>query len=299
MKALVYHGPASGLGHRRPIRTIEEPTDASSGSTPRRSAAPTCTSSRATCPRPRRARSSATRRSAPSQGRPGGDAPCAAGDRVLRVVHQRVRALPLLQGGPLRPVPRRRRWILGHTIDGLQAEYARVPFADNSVYKVPDGSATSRSCSSPTSFPTAFEVGVLNGMVHPGDVVAIVGAGPIGLAAIMTAQAVHAGADHRDRPGRQPARARAGVRRRRRRSTTARGRLARVMELTGASAPTSPSRRWACRRRSSWHASSSAPAAASPTSASTGARRRCTSRALDPRRDGDDRAGRHLARSRS
>ena len=78
-------------------------------------------------------------------------------------------------------------WIFGHLIDGLQAEYARVPFADNSVYKVPDELSDEQVLFLADILPTAYEVGVLNGMVSPGDVVAIVGAGPIGLAAILTA----------------------------------------------------------------------------------------------------------------
>jgi alcohol dehydrogenase len=72
-------------------------------------------------------------------------------------------------------------------INGLQAEYARVPFADNSVYKVPDELSDEQVLFLADILPTAYEVGVLNGMVSPGDVVAIVGAGPIGLAAILTA----------------------------------------------------------------------------------------------------------------
>jgi alcohol dehydrogenase len=79
-------------------------------------------------------------------------------------------------------------WIFGHLIDGLQAEYARVPFADNSVYKVPAQLSDEQVLFLTDILPTSFEVGVLNGMVGPGDVVAIVGAGPIGLAAILTAR---------------------------------------------------------------------------------------------------------------
>jgi alcohol dehydrogenase len=79
-------------------------------------------------------------------------------------------------------------WIFGHTIDGVQAEYARVPFADNSVYKVPEELSDEQVLFLADILPTAYEVGVLNGHVSPGDVVAIVGAGPIGLAAILTAQ---------------------------------------------------------------------------------------------------------------
>jgi alcohol dehydrogenase len=79
-------------------------------------------------------------------------------------------------------------WILGHLVDGLQAEYARVPFADTSVYKVPVGLNDEQVLFVADILPTSYEVGVLNGNVEPGDTVAIVGAGPIGLAAIMTAQ---------------------------------------------------------------------------------------------------------------
>src|SRR6478672_3886499 len=71
-------------------------------------------------------------------------------------------------------------WIFGHLIDGLQAEYARVPFADTSVYKVPDALSDEQVLFLADILPTAYEVGVLNGRVQPGDTVAIVGAGPIG-----------------------------------------------------------------------------------------------------------------------
>ena len=79
-------------------------------------------------------------------------------------------------------------WIFGHRIDGLQAELARVPFADTSVYKIPEGLGDEQVLFLADILPTAYEVGVLRGRVEPGDTVAIVGAGPIGLAAIMTAR---------------------------------------------------------------------------------------------------------------
>jgi alcohol dehydrogenase len=79
-------------------------------------------------------------------------------------------------------------WIFGHTIDGLQAEYARVPFADTSVYPVPPQLTDTQVLFLADIVPTAYEVGVLNGKVGPGDTVAIVGAGPIGLAAVLTAK---------------------------------------------------------------------------------------------------------------
>jgi alcohol dehydrogenase len=79
-------------------------------------------------------------------------------------------------------------WIFGHLIDGLQAEYARVPFVDTSVYKVPEGLSDEQVLFLADILPTAYEVGVLNGKVVAGDTVVIVGAGPIGLATIMTAK---------------------------------------------------------------------------------------------------------------
>ena len=79
-------------------------------------------------------------------------------------------------------------WILGHTIDGTQAEYVRVPFANTSTHLVPPGVSDERVLMLADIGPTGYEVGVLNGGVQPGDVVAVVGAGPIGLSAMLTAQ---------------------------------------------------------------------------------------------------------------
>ena len=79
-------------------------------------------------------------------------------------------------------------WILGHLIDGTQAEYVRIQFADNSLYPIPAGADEEALVMLSDILPTGFECGVLNGQVKPGDTVAIVGAGPIGLAALLTAQ---------------------------------------------------------------------------------------------------------------
>lgn len=76
-------------------------------------------------------------------------------------------------------------WILGHKIDGTQAELVRVPFADTSTYLAPAGVSDEKLLMLADILPTGYEVGVLNGTVRPGDVVAVVGAGPIGLSAIM------------------------------------------------------------------------------------------------------------------
>jgi len=79
-------------------------------------------------------------------------------------------------------------WILGHRIDGTQAEYVRVPFADNSTYPVPAGVTDEEVLMLADILPTGYEVGVLNGRVRPADTVAIVGAGPVGLAAVLGAK---------------------------------------------------------------------------------------------------------------
>ncbi|MHA4740748.1 zinc-dependent alcohol dehydrogenase family protein [Dyadobacter sp. MSC1_007] len=79
-------------------------------------------------------------------------------------------------------------WVLGHLIDGTQAEYVRIPFADTSLYHIPEGSDEEALVMLSDILPTGFECGVLNGKVEPGSTVAIVGSGPIGLAALLTAQ---------------------------------------------------------------------------------------------------------------
>lgn len=79
-------------------------------------------------------------------------------------------------------------WVLGHLIDGTQAEMVRVPFADNSLHPVPETVSNEDAVMLADILPTSFEVGVLAGSVSPGDTVVIVGAGPIGLASIITAR---------------------------------------------------------------------------------------------------------------
>ena len=79
-------------------------------------------------------------------------------------------------------------WILGNEIDGTQAEFVRIPHADTSLYPIPPGSDEEALVMLSDILPTGFECGVLNGKVSPGSTVAIVGAGPIGLAALLTAQ---------------------------------------------------------------------------------------------------------------
>jgi alcohol dehydrogenase len=77
-------------------------------------------------------------------------------------------------------------WVLGHLIDGVQAESVRIPFADGSVHPLPEGVSDEAALMLADVLPTSYEVGALNGSVRPGDTVVIVGAGPIGLAAILS-----------------------------------------------------------------------------------------------------------------
>ncbi len=79
-------------------------------------------------------------------------------------------------------------WILGHLINGTQAEYVRIPHADNSLHPIPNGADEEALVMLSDILPTGHEIGVINGCVKPGDTIAIVGAGPIGMSALLTAQ---------------------------------------------------------------------------------------------------------------
>jgi alcohol dehydrogenase len=79
-------------------------------------------------------------------------------------------------------------WILGHLVDGTQAEHVRIPFADNGLYKIRERLSDEQVLFLSDILPTGFEIGVLNGALKPGDTAAVVGAGPVGLAAIMTSR---------------------------------------------------------------------------------------------------------------
>jgi len=94
-------------------------------------------------------------------------------------------------------------WILGHLIDGTQAEFVRIPYADTSLYHIPEGADEEALVMLSDILPTGYECGVLNGHVKPGDTVAIIGSGPIGLAALLTA--LFAFGNYYGRPGSEPA----------------------------------------------------------------------------------------------
>lgn len=79
-------------------------------------------------------------------------------------------------------------WILGHKIDGTQAEYVRIPHGDNSLYHIPEGADEDALVMLSDILPTGLEIGVQAGGVKPGDTIAIIGAGPVGMSALLTAQ---------------------------------------------------------------------------------------------------------------
>jgi alcohol dehydrogenase len=111
----------------------------------------------------------------------------AVGDRVLASCITSCGRCPSCRAGRYGLCTGGGGWILGHLIDGVQAEYARIPFADTSAYRLPPSLTDEQALFLADILPTSYEVGVLGGRVQPGDSVAIVGAGPVGLAAVLTA----------------------------------------------------------------------------------------------------------------
>ena len=110
------------------------------------------------------------------------------GDKVLISCISSCATCPSCRQGMPSHCERGGGWVLGHLIDGTQAEYARIPFADTSLYPIAAAADEAAMAMLSDIFPTAFECGIQNGQVKPGDTVAIIGAGPIGLAAVLTAQ---------------------------------------------------------------------------------------------------------------
>src|SRR5919108_2736144 len=111
----------------------------------------------------------------------------AEGDRVLASCITSCGRCPSCRAGRYGLCTGGGGWILDHLIDGVQAEYARIPFADTSAYTIPSALTDEQVLFLADILPTSYEVGVLAGRIKPGDTVAIVGAGPIGLAAALTA----------------------------------------------------------------------------------------------------------------
>jgi len=167
-------------------------------------------------------------------------------------------------------------WILGHLIDGTQAEFVRVPFADTSTYLVPKNVADEDILMLADILPTGYEVGVLNGHVQPGDTVAVVGAGPIGLAAITGARMFHRATSSQSTWQTRASRPRSASAPTSRLTTLARTRSPTCRASPTAWASTSPSKRSVCRPVSNYVPRSCAPEVTWPTSACTASPRRCT-----------------------
>jgi alcohol dehydrogenase len=110
------------------------------------------------------------------------------GDRVLVSCISACGRCPACRSGRFGQCRGGGGWILGHLVDGTQAEYVRTPFADHSLHKLPAGLPDDTALLLADIVPTAYEVGVLAGAVRPGHLVVVVGAGPIGLAAVRTAR---------------------------------------------------------------------------------------------------------------
>src|SRR3984957_6440461 len=172
MKAVVYHGPGAIAWEEVPNPTIEGDTDATVRVAP--------ATIRARAPRQEPGGGGEQVGSGVKNVRPGARVlvSCITACGACRFCREGRYGQCLGGGG----------WILGHNIDGTQAEHVRVPFADTSTYPVPSGSTDEEILMLADILPTAYEVGVLNGTVQPGDVVAVVGAGPIGLSAIVGAR---------------------------------------------------------------------------------------------------------------
>jgi alcohol dehydrogenase len=188
MRALVYHGPGQRTWEDKPRPTVEKPTDAvvkiartticGTDLHIMKGDLPTVTSGRIL-------------------GHEGvgvveavGAAVSTfkAGDRVLISCITSCGKCEACRKGMYSHCGRGGGWILGNVIDGTQAEYVRIPFADTSLYRVPKGSDEDALVMLSDILPTGFECGVLKGQIKPGDTVAIIGAGPVGLAVLLTAQ---------------------------------------------------------------------------------------------------------------
>jgi alcohol dehydrogenase len=187
MKALVYHGPGKKTLEERPRPTIQKPTDAIVKVTKTticgtdlhilKGDVPTCESGRIL-------------------GHEGvgvvesvgaGVSGFNAGDHVLISCITSCGKCPRCKKGVYSHCSDG-GWILGHLIDGTQAEYVRIPHADTSLHLIPPGSDEEALVMVSDILPTGYECGVLNGKIEPGHTVAIVGAGPVGLAALLAAQ---------------------------------------------------------------------------------------------------------------
>src|ERR1051325_7698290 len=188
MKALVYHGPGERSWEDVPDAAVEEPTDA----VIRVDAVTICGTDLhilgGDVPEVEPGRVLGHEAVGTMVETGAGVSGLTAGDRVLASCISACGICRFCREGSYGQCRGGGGWILGHLIDGAQSEYARIPFADLSTYKLPEQVSDEAAVLLADILPTSYEVGVLNGQVQPGDTVAIVGAGPIGLAAILTAK---------------------------------------------------------------------------------------------------------------
>ena len=198
MKALVYQGPGKKALEERPMPDFAAPTDAIVRITKTTICGTDLHILKGDVPPARPAAFSAMRASALSTSVGAGVTAFRPGDRVLISCISACGKCDYCRKGMYSHCTTG-GWILGNEIDGTQAEYVRIPHADTSLYRIPEGAEEEALVMLSDILPTGFECGVLNGKVQPGDTVAIVGAGPIGLAALLDRAILLAGRDHHDR----------------------------------------------------------------------------------------------------
>ena len=188
MKALVYHGPDRIAYENKPTPTIEAPTDAIVRITKTTICGTDLHIIKGDVPTVTDGRTLGHEGVGVVEAVGAGVSTFHVGDRVLISCISSCGKCGNCKKGMYSHCENGGGWVLGNTIDGTQAEYVRIPFADNSLYPIPDGADEEALVMLSDILPTGFECGVLNGQVKPGDTVAIVGGGPIGLAALLTAQ---------------------------------------------------------------------------------------------------------------
>lgn len=188
MQALVYHGPGNIAWEEKPRPTIQQPTDA----IVRITATTICGTDlhilKGDVPEVENGRTLGHEGVGIIESIGSSVSNFNVGDKVLISCISACGRCTSCKGGMYSHCENGGGWILGHLIDGTQAEFVRVPFADNSLYLAPPAVDDEALVMLSDIFPTGFECGVQNGEIKPGDTVAVVGSGPIGLAALLTAQ---------------------------------------------------------------------------------------------------------------
>lgn len=188
MKALVYHGPGLRAFEEKPDPVLAEPTDAIVRITKTTICGTDLHILKGDVPTVTDGRILGHEGVGIIEQVGGAVANFAVGDRVLISCISSCGRCANCKGGMYSHCENGGGWILGNLIDGTQAERVRIPFADHSLYPIPPDTDEEALVMLSDILPTGFECGVLSGAIKPGDTVAIVGGGPIGLAALLTAQ---------------------------------------------------------------------------------------------------------------